>query len=39
VQIPNFKSKWNIGMPIMFTVALGIPAFAVWWQQSKLKTG
>jgi hypothetical protein len=37
-QIPNFHQKYAIGMPLFFATAIGIPAFAVWWQQSKLKT-
>lgn len=36
--IPNFQQKWNVVVPITFFIAVGIPAFAVWWQQSKLKT-
>ncbi len=30
--------KWNVGLKAMFAVAIGIPCFAVWWQQSKLKS-
>eukprot|EP00197_Chlamydomonas_leiostraca_P002860 CAMPEP_0202857724 /NCGR_PEP_ID=MMETSP1391-20130828/551_1 /ASSEMBLY_ACC=CAM_ASM_000867 /TAXON_ID=1034604 /ORGANISM="Chlamydomonas leiostraca, Strain SAG 11-49" /LENGTH=103 /DNA_ID=CAMNT_0049536563 /DNA_START=41 /DNA_END=352 /DNA_ORIENTATION=+ len=36
--IPGFQSKWNVVVPAIFGVAVGIPCFAVWWQQSKLKT-
>ncbi|KAL6746224.1 hypothetical protein V8C86DRAFT_2795342 [Haematococcus lacustris] len=36
--IPNFTTKYAIAMPMMYVVAFGIPVFAVWWQQSKLKT-
>lgn len=32
----NFKTKWAIFMTGLYTVGLGIPVFAVWWQQSKL---
>jgi hypothetical protein len=36
--IPNFQRKWNMVVPVVFAVAIGIPGFAVWWQQSKLKS-
>jgi len=36
-KVPNFCRKWNIVFPLLFGVALGIPVFTVWWQQSKLK--
>uniref|UniRef100_A0A7S0RD01 Uncharacterized protein n=1 Tax=Chlamydomonas leiostraca TaxID=1034604 RepID=A0A7S0RD01_9CHLO len=36
--IPNFQRKWNIVVPSIFLVAILIPGFAVWWQQSKLKS-
>eukprot|EP00199_Chlamydomonas_sp_CCMP681_P004270 CAMPEP_0119101652 /NCGR_PEP_ID=MMETSP1180-20130426/643_1 /TAXON_ID=3052 ORGANISM="Chlamydomonas cf sp, Strain CCMP681" /NCGR_SAMPLE_ID=MMETSP1180 /ASSEMBLY_ACC=CAM_ASM_000741 /LENGTH=105 /DNA_ID=CAMNT_0007085803 /DNA_START=44 /DNA_END=361 /DNA_ORIENTATION=+ len=36
-SVPNFQKKWNIVMPAVFGVAIGIPIFAVWWQQRKLK--
>lgn len=37
LQIPNFWSKYAMGMAGLYTVGLGLPVFAVWWQQSKLK--
>ncbi|KAG1658590.1 hypothetical protein FOA52_016202 [Chlamydomonas sp. UWO 241] len=37
-QVDNFMLKWNVGMKVMFGVAVVIPCFAVWWQQSKLAT-
>ncbi|GAX80024.1 hypothetical protein CEUSTIGMA_g7463.t1 [Chlamydomonas eustigma] len=36
-KIPNFMLKWNIGLKAMFAVGIGVPLFAVWWQQSKLR--
>lgn len=36
-QIPNFWSKFYAGTGALYAVGLGVPLFAVWWQQSKLK--
>lgn len=29
-QIPNFRQKYAVFMPIVFTIGFGIPVFAVW---------
>ncbi|PNW81277.1 hypothetical protein CHLRE_07g349350v5 [Chlamydomonas reinhardtii] len=36
-KIPNFWSKFYAGTGALYAVGLGVPLFAVWWQQSKLK--
>ncbi len=38
-QIPNFWTKFYTYGALAYTVGFGIPVFAVWWQQRKLKGG
>ncbi|GIL54926.1 hypothetical protein Vafri_10624 [Volvox africanus] len=38
-SIPNFWTKFYTYAGATYVFGLGIPVFAVWWQQSKLKSG
>jgi hypothetical protein len=39
LQIPGFWNKFYAYGAATYVVGLGIPVFAVWWQQRKLKGG
>ena len=35
VQVKNFMFKWQVGLVSLFSVAIAVPCFAVFWQQWK----
>eukprot|EP00195_Chlamydomonas_chlamydogama_P008899 CAMPEP_0202899576 /NCGR_PEP_ID=MMETSP1392-20130828/7763_1 /ASSEMBLY_ACC=CAM_ASM_000868 /TAXON_ID=225041 /ORGANISM="Chlamydomonas chlamydogama, Strain SAG 11-48b" /LENGTH=106 /DNA_ID=CAMNT_0049585789 /DNA_START=94 /DNA_END=414 /DNA_ORIENTATION=+ len=36
-KVTNFMAKWRAGMLACYALGIGVPCFAVWWQNYKLK--